>query len=864
MSGKKLPYDVFINHRGPDVKHTLAVTLYNTLSAMGLRVFLDKEELKLGDYLPKEIEEAMHSALLHIAIFSQNYAQSPWCLAELSYMLKTGTQIIPIFYHLQPGDIRHEKGMYADAFSRHKKKGRYSSEKIQEWKNAVNRVSYNVGEILNNKDDEGRLVKNIVNRVLKVIKNVPFVVAKHLVGLDEAVIDFERTTLQSTENHRTVQIVGIWGMGGSGKTTLAKQLYNKKYKIMEKFSFLLDIRDADSRSALHKKQKKLLEDLGLQGISVDNIEEGKGILASRLRSVRVLIVLDDVDNVDQLDALVPEKDSLGWGSLIVVSTRKLEVLQCWGISSIYKMKALDPLHAKQLFCWHAFLKPCPLGGFEKLVEECLKVCDGLPLSLKVFGGQLYGKSNKDYWENQLQKIIRILPDDIKNRLKVSYNTLDHEEKEAFLDAACFFLGEKRTLAIVVWDGSIGSGLCCWESLLNKCLVEVDDGDRIRMHVEVDDGDRIRMHDHLRDLGREIANHQSSYRLWSPNQIINVDNEMQGIVIRAIRATRAESTSEVEHIPRCSQGGEIIVNTSRELRERLGGEHHLEDLWETDKNAPVQLRELLISQCSKFQRFPKSIGCLRHLKKIAVRGRSKVRSLPDEFCLLQSLEHLELNSGQQLSSLPDSFGDLRNLRHLVLSYCMELRKLPVSFKELTLLQHLNLEGCSNLILESDVLENMTKLEYLKLSTCKQLEELPRHITNQASLTELHVSNIEKLRELPWNISQLSKLQKMSIGSIESLECMERLRQVDLRAASISGLQGCIRTMQKWPDEIGTCTRAVPGATSLLNSFDFSNLSVVDYFANQEINSKPSLKWPSSACCILLCFVVNCESPNTLLS
>ncbi|GLJ45657.1 hypothetical protein SUGI_0961020 [Cryptomeria japonica] len=165
MSGKKLPYDVFINHRGPDVKQTLAATLYNTLSAMGFRVFLDKEEFQLGDYLPKEIGEAMHSASLHIAIFSQSYAQSPWCLVELSYMLNTGTQIIPIFYYLQP----------------------------------VNIVSYNVGEILNNKDDEGRLVKNIVNRVLKVIKNVPFVVAEHPVGLDEAVIDFERTTLQSTK-----------------------------------------------------------------------------------------------------------------------------------------------------------------------------------------------------------------------------------------------------------------------------------------------------------------------------------------------------------------------------------------------------------------------------------------------------------------------------------------------------------------------------------------------------------------------------------------------------------------------------------------------------------------------------------------
>ncbi|XP_059063982.1 disease resistance protein RUN1 isoform X3 [Cryptomeria japonica] len=1006
---RKLPYDVFINHRGPDVKHTLAASLYNTLTGMGLRVFLDKEELELGDFLPTEIEEAMRSASLHIAIFSKNYAQSPWCLAELSFMLKTGTQIIPVFYHVQPDHVRYAKGVYADAFSRHTEKGRYTLAKLAEWKNALNNVSYNVGAIIHNEADEGSLLKNIVNRVLKVIKNVPFVVAKHPIGLDEIIKDFERTTLQCAESHSTVQIVGIWGMGGSGKTTLAKQLYNNKYTTMEKASFILDVRDAASKHQLHNKQKKLLEDLGLKGPSVDNIEEGKGILANRLRSIQVLIVLDDVDNIDQLDALVPEKDSLRWDSLIIVTTRKLEVLQCWGISSIYKMKPLSPSHAVQLFCWHAFLKPCPLEGFENLVEKFMKVSDGLPLSLKVFGGQLYGKSNKDYWGNQLQKIVRILPDDIKSKLKVSYDALDYEEKEAFLDAACFFIGQEKSSAIVAWDGSGWSGLCSWESLFNKCLVELDRDDCIRMH------------DHLRDLGREIANPQSPYRLWSPQQIINVDNEIQ---------------------------------------------------------APAQLRELVISSCSEFQRFPKSIGCLKELKKIAVIDGSKLRSLPEEFCLLQSLEHLMLNSCGELSSLPSSFADLRNLRHLDLSGCMELRRLPVSFKELTLLQHLNLYRCSELTLESDILENMIKIEYLNLSSCRQLEELPHHITNQASLRELLLLNTERLREIPVNIGQLSKLQKMRTGSrslrslptsigdlsslisleiydcpkleclpdslgrlnlleslsirnlgvkslpksvsqlinlqqlvilwcpigeldlgaglftcleqiklwstevskisipegcccglkrlslrynrllteievlpttitnielndceilrnvrgidrlvkiqtlrisecpalnelpcfaqsdflrafelkgcygvkkiqgleyckalekvaadtrweeagIESLERMERLREVKLRAISKSAIEGCIQSiknLQKWPDETIVCTRAVPDAASLVNSFAFTNISIVDSFAYQKMNSCPSLRVPSKDLCILLCFVVNCESPKTLL-
>ncbi|GLJ33276.1 hypothetical protein SUGI_0669470 [Cryptomeria japonica] len=459
MPERKLPYDVFINYRGPDVKHTLAAGLYNTLTVMGLRVFLDKEELELGDFLPTEIEEAMRSASLHIAIFSQNYAESPWCLAELAFMLKTGTQIAPVFYHVETDVVRYAKGVYTEAFSRHEEKGRYTSKIAGEWKNALKNVSYNFGDIIRNEDDEQRLLKDIVNRVLKEIKNVPFEVAKHPIGLEEAVKDFETTTLQSAERHHTVQIVGIWGMGGSGKTTLSKQIYNNKYAIMDKSSFLLDVRDAASRSKLHKKQKKILEDLGLQGVSIENIEEGKMILSSRLQSIRVLIVLDDIDTVDQLDALVPKRDSLGWGSLIVVTSREFEFLRSWGISSMYKMKALDPPHAKQLFCWHAFLQPSPHQGFEDLVENFLNVCYGLPQSLKVFGAQLYNISNKNYWETQLEKISRILPKDIKERLKISYDALDDEEKQAFLDTACFFLGEEKTKAIAVWDGSGSNGLC---------------------------------------------------------------------------------------------------------------------------------------------------------------------------------------------------------------------------------------------------------------------------------------------------------------------------------------------------------------------------------------------------------------------
>ncbi|XP_059076972.1 TMV resistance protein N-like [Cryptomeria japonica] len=152
---KKPCYDVFINHRGPDVKYTLASTLYTILTGMSLSVFLDSQELEYGDFLPRTIEAAMASASLHIAIFSKTYAESRWCLAELSFMLKSAAKIIPIFYHVDPSDLRcvHQgKGMYVEAFKKHERNGKCSPEQLQEWKTALHNVSFYAGQIVNTKE----------------------------------------------------------------------------------------------------------------------------------------------------------------------------------------------------------------------------------------------------------------------------------------------------------------------------------------------------------------------------------------------------------------------------------------------------------------------------------------------------------------------------------------------------------------------------------------------------------------------------------------------------------------------------------------------------------------------------------------
>ncbi|GLJ48576.1 hypothetical protein SUGI_1024740 [Cryptomeria japonica] len=146
-------FDVFINHRGLDVKDTLALQLHKSLTDLGLKTFLDSEEMELGEAFPSTIHDAICSSLVHIAIFSKRYAESAWCLAELDLMVHTKCKIIPIFYDVSPLHLRYiETGGYADSFAKHKNKGRYLN-KLEQWKKSLHTVSFIFGYEIN-KDNQ--------------------------------------------------------------------------------------------------------------------------------------------------------------------------------------------------------------------------------------------------------------------------------------------------------------------------------------------------------------------------------------------------------------------------------------------------------------------------------------------------------------------------------------------------------------------------------------------------------------------------------------------------------------------------------------------------------------------------------------
>jgi hypothetical protein len=140
-----MKYDVFVSFRGQDTRNNFANHLFAALQRKGVVAFRDDTKLKKGDSIAPELHHAIEASQVFLVVFSKNYASSTWCLGELEYILHcsqvSGRRVLPVFYDVDPSEVRHQKGSYGEALAKHEVRFQHESEMVQRWREALTQVA---------------------------------------------------------------------------------------------------------------------------------------------------------------------------------------------------------------------------------------------------------------------------------------------------------------------------------------------------------------------------------------------------------------------------------------------------------------------------------------------------------------------------------------------------------------------------------------------------------------------------------------------------------------------------------------------------------------------------------------------------
>lgn len=357
-------------------------------------------------------------------------------------------------------------------------------------------------------------IETLVNRIMAELSNSPEVVAPCAVGI-EARLDtlWKMIDLKSTD----IQVLGLYGMGGVGKTTLAKALYNKLCGQFTCRIFMSDVRETSKKGGLVMLQNRLIQDVSVVEKPVFDEETGRKTLKRVLRQKRVLIVLDDIDDLRQLNSLAARREWFHEGSILIITTRDKEVLPAQLVNKIHEVRELDSSDSIKLLSYHALRRERPTELFLDMAREFVLLTGGLPLALEVFGSFLLEMRKPKEWEDTLQNLRKASPRHLQDVLKISFDGLDKQEQCIFLDIACLLQNLKLTKDEIV-DIMRGCGFGA-ESAIRVLIA--------RSLIKVNADNTFWMHDTIKEMGRQIILSENLVdpgmrsRLWDHDDIQGV-------------------------------------------------------------------------------------------------------------------------------------------------------------------------------------------------------------------------------------------------------------------------------------------------------------------------------------------------------
>ncbi|CAG7884214.1 unnamed protein product [Brassica rapa] len=720
-------FNVFPSFCGEDLRKNFLSHFLKELQRKGITTFID-HEIKRSKAIGPELVAAIRGSRMAVILLSKNYASSTWCLNELLEIMSCkeaiGQTVMPVFYEVDPSDVRKQAGDFGNIFEE-TCLGK-SEEVRQRWSRALTDLANLAGVDSRLWNNEADMIEKLALDISSALNVTPSRDFDDLVGIEAHIKNLKPLlSLESSE----VRMVGVWGPAGIGKTTIARALYTRLSPTFQHSAFMGNIKETyrrinldDYGSKLHMQEEFLSKLINHKDVKIPH----SGVVRERLKDKRVFVVLDDVDELEQLIALAKEPRWFGPGSRIVVTTQDRQLLKAHGIHLVYKVELPSPTEALEIFCQSAFGQNHPCVGIRELALRVTHLAGYLPLSLTVLGSYLRGFS-KEEWEYAMPRLTTSLDGKIEKTLRFSYDALHSKDKSIFLHIACLFNGKNVEDVKMLLENSnldVDHGL---KALADKSLIDTHWG-------------CIHMHSLLQKMGREIVCQQSVHEPGKRQFLVDAEEIRDVLACKSGTATVLGISFDASKI-----NGELSIS-----KKAFKGMHNLQflEIYKT-WNAKSRLN------------LPQGLNYLPHKLRLLHWDSFPMRSLPSKFSA-EFLVELRMRFSK-LEKLWEGIIPLRSLKVMDVSYSRKLKEIP-NLSNATNLKKFSADRCESLSAFPHVPDCIEELEL----SYTGITEVPPWIKNLCGLQRVCMTQCSKLTNISMNVSKLENLEEVDFsGSVDGI-------------------------------------------------------------------------------------------------
>ncbi|XP_075638775.1 disease resistance protein At4g27190-like [Castanea sativa] len=551
----------------------------------------------------------------------------------------------------------------------------------------------------------------------------------------EGIMDFEsrkKMRKEVWEALRTdkVNMIAICGMGGIGKTTMAKEVAKraKDDKLFDEVVMVVVSQNQDLRNI----QVHIAEMLGLQ-----LVEENPLVRAERLNnrlsmdSKSVLVILDDVWDALDLEAVGIPNGGQHNICKILLTSRSEEACTLMKTQKIFPINVLSEEEARNLF--KEIAGNCiDTPGLHPIAKEVAKECGGLPIAIVTVGRALENKSEFE-WSAALQQLKNAIPKNISgldskvySSIELSYSYLKSDEAKSCFLLCCLFPED--------YD------------ILIEFLVRYGVGQRLFAKIDTVAEARNRVHAIFKNLKRSF---------------LLLDSEEGEICVKMHDVVRDVAISIAEN-----QGFLVRINETMEE-------------WPEKDSCECSTAISLVSK--ELKRHPDGLECpkLELLQLLSVSDTLQMLP-PNLFKGMKGLKVLFL-FGMSFPSLPQSINVLQNLRTLQFLNCEitdasaigELRKLEILCFLDSKIKELPGE-----------MRNLSYLKFLELTECNDLERIPPNLLS--SLFHLEELCMFGVHRVDWEPMEGNKEEEGANASLTELMSLSYLVALKIQIPNIKVL------------------------------------------------------------------------------